>query len=274
MRRRRVLLACGPALLGVYAWRIEPHWLELVRRPLPVAGLPRDLDGRVLAQVSDVHVGARVDGEYLARSLDRLAALRPDFVVLTGDFVQYDAAAGLDELRSLLQRLPLGRLGTAAVLGNHDYGRNWAERDVGDAVARTVSAAGATVLRNEARTFAGLQIIGVDDYWGPRFEPAGAFGHAEAAAASIALCHNPDAVDDASMRAHRGWILSGHTHGGQCKPPFLPPPLLPVRNRRYTAGAFDLGGGRRLYINRGLGYLRRVRVNVRPEITLFELRRA
>ena len=45
----------------------------------------------------------------------------------------------------------------------------------------------------------------------------------------------------------------------------------PVKNRRYTAGEFDLGGGRRLYINRGLGYLKRVRFNVRPEITCFRL---
>jgi predicted MPP superfamily phosphohydrolase len=57
------------------------------------------------------------------------------------------------------------------------------------------------------------------------------------------------------------------------KPPFLPPPLIPVRNRRYTAGAFDVGPGRMLYINRGLGHLVRVRFNVRPEITLFTLQR-
>jgi hypothetical protein len=47
--------------------------------------------------------------------------------------------------------------------------------------------------------------------------------------------------------------------------------MLPVRNRRYTCGEFDLGNGRRLYINRGLGYLHRVRFNVRPEITVFRL---
>ena len=73
---------------------------------------------------------------------------------------------------------------------------------------------------------------------------------------------------------YAGWILAGHTHGGQCRPPFLPPPLIPVRNRRYTSGEFEVGGGRRLYINRGLGYLIRVRFNVRPEVTLFELTRA
>jgi predicted MPP superfamily phosphohydrolase len=59
--------------------------------------------------------------------------------------------------------------------------------------------------------------------------------------------------------------------GGQCKPPFLPPPLLPVRNKRYTSGEFALAGDRRLYISRGVGHLLRVRFNVRPEVTLFEL---
>ena len=75
-------------------------------------------------------------------------------------------------------------------------------------------------------------------------------------------------------RASRGWILSGHTHGGQCKPPFLPPPIIPVKNKRYTAGEFDLGDGRPLYINRGLGHLIRARFNARPEVTVFRLRAA
>ncbi len=75
----------------------------------------------------------------------------------------------------------------------------------------------------------------------------------------------------ASWGDYQGWILAGHTHGGQCKPPFLPPPLLPVWNPRYTAGEFPLAGNRRLYINRGIGYVLRVRFNVRPEITVFHL---
>jgi hypothetical protein len=47
-----------------------------------------------------------------------------------------------------------------------------------------------------------------------------------------------------------------------------------VRNRRYTAGEFDLSGNRRLYINRGVGHLLEARFNVRPEVTVFELRPA
>ena len=60
----------------------------------------------------------------------------------------------------------------------------------------------------------------------------------------------------------------------QCKPPFLTPPLLPVRNQRYTAGVFALSDSRRMYISRGVGHLMQVRFNVRPEVTVFELQRA
>ena len=75
-------------------------------------------------------------------------------------------------------------------------------------------------------------------------------------------------------QGYEGWILAGHTHGGQCKPPFLPPPLLPVKNRRYVAGEYALAGSRSLYINRGVGHLMQVRFNVRPEITVFQLAKA
>ena len=89
--------------------------------------------------------------------------------------------------------------------------------------------------------------------------------------ANITLCHNPDVCDLDVWKDYQGWILSGHTHGGQCKPPFLSPPMLPVKNKKYTAGKFDLDNGRTLYINRALGHLWQVRFNVRPEITIFQL---
>jgi hypothetical protein len=88
---------------------------------------------------------------------------------------------------------------------------------------------------------------------------------------TIVLSHNPDTADEPVWGNYQGWILAGHTHGGQCKPPFLPPPELPVKNRRYTAGAFELSGGRRMYISRGVGHLLRVRFNARPEIPVFHV---
>ena len=108
---------------------------------------------------------------------------------------------------------------------------------------------GVVMLRNQIHDVAGLQIVGLDDLWGDRFDPVLAFKRYDPARAAIALSHNPDTVDLPGWGGFQGWILSGHTHGGQCKPPFLPPPVLPVRNRRYTCGEFELSGGRTLYIN-------------------------
>jgi predicted MPP superfamily phosphohydrolase len=86
--------------------------------------------------------------------------------------------------------------------------------------------------------------------------PIGAPGGAKAALArvergrpTVVLCHDTDAMDVPMWEGIEGWVLAGHTHGGQCRPPFLPPPVLPVRNSRYSSGAFD----------------------VRPEVTLFTL---
>lgn len=228
----------------------------------------------MLVQLSDLHVGPRVDDAYLIRSLDRVRALRPDFVVFTGDFISYEPEGGLAHLERVLRHYPLGRLGTTAILGNHDYGPGWSHPDVADGVAGIAGAAGITMLRNGCIIQNGLQIVGLDDLWANRFALADGLAQAEASAPTVVLSHNPDTLDLPGWDAYQGRVLCGHTHGGQCKPPFLPPPLLPVQNRRYTSGEFPLSGNRQAYISRGVGHLIRVRFNVRPEVTLFRLERA
>lgn len=81
--RRRFLrvattVAASGLGLGAYAWRWEPHWLEVVHRPLPIAGLPQGLIGTTLAQLSDLHVGPQVDDAYVLDTFRRVAALAPD----------------------------------------------------------------------------------------------------------------------------------------------------------------------------------------------------
>jgi predicted MPP superfamily phosphohydrolase len=173
----------------------------------------------------------------------------------------------------MLSHLPHGRLATAGILGNHDYGRGWAQPDVANRVAREAGDSGIVILRNEVHTVAGLDIIGVDDLWADHSDTTRALA-ARRSQASIALCHNPDGLDKLPWGDYAGWVLAGHTHGGQCKPPFLPPPLLPVANRRYIAGEVVVNSKRTLYISRGVGHLVQARFNVRPEITLFTLRSA
>jgi hypothetical protein len=274
-RGAAVAAAAGAGVAG-YTWAVEPYWLEIVRRDLPVAGLPSALDGARLAHVSDVHVGPRVRDGYLVDALSRTAALRPDFVAVTGDLLthrEWRGEAQYAQLRAVLAHLPRGRLGTVAVLGNHDYGAAWRDTAVAARVHAELERAGAHVLRNDAVALAGLDFVGVEDLWSLRADARRALARRSAGAA-VALCHNPDGADELAWGDYRGWILAGHTHGGQCKPPFLPPPLLPVKNPRYAAGEVAAPGGRTLYVSRGVGFGLRVRFNVRPEVTLFTLRRA
>ncbi|QDT52285.1 putative metallophosphoesterase [Caulifigura coniformis] len=272
-------VAAGAAGFGGYVFRFEPHWVEIVRREMPIAGLPAGLEGKTLLQLSDLHIGSIVDDGYLIGALQKAAALEPDIVVQTGDLIQ-DAPSGLPKAARILEHFPRGKRATLSILGNHDYGPGWSHMGVGESTAAVQREAGLTVLRNSSVDVDGLRIAGLEELLGPFWRDGLAAGVVRDDRPHVILCHNPDACDRSIWRGRRpeedygGWILSGHTHGGQVSLPFYGPPILPVINKRYTSGEFYVGGERRLYINRALGYLRRVRFNVRPEITLFTLRSA
>lgn len=274
---KRVAIAAGAAGLCTagYAFALEPHWLEVVERDLPLAGLPDSLAGKTIVQLSDLHIG-RTWSRFLDYAIDQANQLQPDVVVITGDFMSCQAKEQTSAVSTFLQRLKPTPLGTYACLGNHDYGAGWSLVPVADALVETLSAIGITTLRNQSITLSGgLVLIGLEDLWSPNWNVRKATEVLSSAVGqpAITLCHNPDACDLSiwSDAGYRGWILAGHTHGGQCKPPFLPPPMLPVRNRLYTCGHFPISPGIDLYINRATGNLRQVRFNCRPEITVFRL---
>ena len=281
MSRRRFLgrsvkyLYLAAAGTFLYTWRIEPHWVEVVERAMPIAGLPTSMVGKRLVQVSDLHAGPVVDQAFLKASLEGIAELRPDAIVVTGDFMTCYGDESIAQTIDALQSLPAAPLGRFGILGNHDYGNRWSQNRVADSLSRELERIDVRMLRNETASAGDLQIAGVDEFWtGVHFQPELALRELHTDRAAVALCHNPDGVDQPQWASFQGWILSGHTHGGQCRPPFLPPPITPVANKRYTSGEFDLAPGRWMYINRGLGYSHRVRFNARPEITVFTLERA
>ncbi len=277
MNRRHFLSAAGVTIagLGAYTHWWEPFWLDVTHRDLPIARLPQSLDGRTLLHLSDLHIGPSVDDGYLEGVWHTARRLTPDIVAYTGDWVTWRGAHRLPQLERHLTQVPRGRMLTVSVLGNHDYGDSWGEPQVAAEISDRAAQVGIRVLRNASVDVDGLFVAGIDDLWGRAANPRKALAGWAKGTPSLVLNHNPDVLDwGPEWRGYDGWVLSGHTHGGQCRSPFLPPPILPVRNKRYTAGEIAVGDGRRVYISRGVGYTTQVRFNVRPEITLFTLRRA
>ena len=273
--RRGLFRAAGGAIVaagGAYGWAtmIEPFWTEITRHRLSIPDLPETLQGRSLVQVSDLHIGS-TDPDHLMSAINKVNEFKPDILVLTGDIIDHHHAETMPIVREVLSQLKPSRLATLACLGNHDYGRRWRETDVADRVVGTVEEMGVRVLRDEPTEVDGLRVFGVEDFWSPSFHPDRVSRLTHESKTGLCLCHNPDVCDLAIWNDFTGVILSGHTHGGQCKPPFSEPPRLPVRNRRYVSGFYEVGPDRTLYINRGLGYGFKARFNCRPEITVFEL---
>lgn len=276
LTRRNMLRALGGGILagtGVLGWTLgfEPHWFEVVYHPLRLRGLPAALEGKRLVQLTDFHLGS-CDLGYLISACERVNELKPDLIALTGDFVDHEHPLAVPDVATMLDALAPAPLGTFAVLGNHDYGTRWRDVPLGDRVASMLRSKGVRVLSGEVVEVEGLQLLGLDDLWCPRFEAWRTLAKIDSSRDALCLCHNPDACDLDFWQDFRGITLAGHTHGGQCKPPFLPPPLLPVRNRNYVAGFYQPAEHRQLYISRGIGHSLRARFNCRPEITAFTLR--
>jgi len=85
-------------------------------------------------------------------------------------------------------------------------------------------------------------------------------------AAVILLAHEPDYADEVAPVGRVGLQLSGHSHGGQVRLPFLGAPVAPYLGKKYPYGLRQLDT-MWLYTNRGIGYVLPVRINCRPEIT-------
>lgn len=275
-------LSSSAALAAIYARFVEPYWSQVVPVEMDILHLPDELVGTTIVQISDLHVGIRADAEYLREQIDVCNALSPDLIVITGDILHEGCRRYLDRAAELIARLR-AKHGIFAVLGNHDYfeycrhsGHSHSRSAyIADDVTAALTRARITVLRNESQRvrIAGvdLQLVGFEDLLSSYFLPDVAMRRVDPTLPTIGLSHNPDTMPRLKFQP-LDWVLSGHTHGGQVRVPFWGAPVLPLNATRYDAGKFVVGQ-RRLYVNRGLGFLMPVRFACRPEITQFTLAR-
>jgi predicted MPP superfamily phosphohydrolase len=259
-----------------YGYRIEPTWLELNRREVPIAGLPASFAGFRIVQLSDFHCSRQVTPSYLAEAVELAQGQDPHLVVLTGDFVHhgYKYVGAVAEALSHLS----APFGTFAVLGNHDFSvRNALGirrfRHLHRAITHALTDRGIRVLRNEAvpieRAGHRLYLIGVQDLWSRVCDLDIAFAGLCPSIPRVVLAHNPRTIENLAGR-RCDLMLSGHTHGGQVHLPVLGRPALSKKARRFAAGMYRYRNSH-IYVNKGVGFGFRFRYNVRPEVAVLTL---
>ncbi len=265
----------GIGLTMLYGYVFGQHELRVTQLPLPLRGFPGRLAGIRIAQISDVHVGQNLTIEQLRQFVDRVNALAPDLICITGDIAdspQADYAKFFPVLGTLR-----ARYGVCAILGNHDH---YAGADrVATELRRWTDF---VVLRDEAITLdvdgAPLHVIGLDDRgrdWarGLIFDArlADLMAEAPAGVPTLLLAHRPDIFHQAAGGGV-ALTLSGHTHGGQLAVPWLGGRR---RNLAEFITPFDRGlyerDGCYLYVNSGLGVTgQRIRLFTPREISVIE----
>lgn len=223
-----------------------------------------------VAFASDFHAGPTTHPQLLDDACHAIEAVRPEMVLLGGDFVSYHGRH-VDALARRLATIeaPLGKF---AVLGNHDL-----LADDAYLVAQ-LEDAGVRVLVNESVRLAGphegLALCGVDDPVQGEMDARRAFRDAARDDSRLLLMHAPQGLLDMQDETF-DLALCGHTHGGQVAMPDGTPIRMPGPriNRRYSRGRFTLRDGAQLLVSRGIGCSQLpIRLFAAPEVHVLTLK--
>jgi hypothetical protein len=261
------IVAGGGVLTGYGVFRAftPPEVTELA---LPLAKLPKTLDGLTIVQLTDLHVGSFIGPRLIQQLVDQTNALKPDVIVITGDLVDGD----VPRLGPTVARLAglRARFGTFFVTGNHDYYSG----DV--AWTRFLEEIGLTVLRNRRVEIGDgggrFDLAGVDDWSGARrggttgYDLDAALAGRDPDRAAVLLAHQPANFE---VAAEHGVDLqiSGHTHGGQ----LFPMTRMIGLNWKYHRGLYRHQDSH-IYVSRGCGFWGPpARVGSPPEIVKLTL---
>jgi uncharacterized protein len=270
LEQAAVFVSATPFVASAYGLLYGRLDVEVTRRRISLSRLPKAFEGFHIAQLSDFHISPFMPADEIRRCVAMTNQLKPDLVVLTGDYLSWDPEAEGDVVSALAGlRAPYGVFGC---LGNHEQ-----ESSTEESITRLFAAQGMHILRQERAPIrlAGetLNLIGVDDpltelpelkVFKPLVMPD---------TVNILLIHEPDPrALDRAVELGIDLTLAGHTHGGQLSLEFLRRGLSLARLQTpYVSGWFEKAGAQ-LYVNRGIGTTGfPIRLGARPEIAVLEL---
>lgn len=268
----RMVRGAQVALAAYGTWhavRVARNGPQVQRVDVALDRLHQAQDGFTIAQISDLHVAALLQHDYVADVVRKVMDLRPDLIAVTGDMVD-GSVADLKEHVAPLAGLKAPH-GCYFITGNHEYYSGV------DAWLDEVRRLGMRPLRNErvqvGDAQASFDLAGIDDWTAHHFGQGHGADLDRAVAGRdpsrelVLLAHQPRAVYQAE-KAGVGLMLSGHTHGGQIFPfGFLVRLVQP-----FVRGLHRLGRTQ-IYVNRGTGFWGPpMRLGSAPEITLLTLR--
>ena len=246
-----------------YVAGFEPDDLVLERKTVKLPNLPNAFDGFRIVLLTDLHLHPFTSADLIRRTVEISNSLKPDLVLLGGDYVCGFAEAAF-ELGSILERLD-AKHGLFGVLGNHDHFRG--SRVVQEGLHR----ASIPVLMNEGLGLtigeASVFLAGLDSVSAGKANPKAAFSGRKNERVVLALVHEPDYIDRLRKLVPVDLQLSGHTHGGQIRIPGTGAIALPRWGEVYVEGLYRVGASQ-VYTSRGIGMVHLpFRFNCPPEVT-------
>ena len=269
-RRALKLLFGGAAGSAANGFWYEPGRLTVTRQEISCARLPDALDGLRLGMMADIHFKPNQDEVLLEEAVETLNREKLDLIALPGDFMDKDPKV-IEPMLELLKKLSPTH-GVFASMGNHD---GWSAEV--ESMRRRFEKAGISLLINRNQNIRVrnevLAIAATDHIWLGKPDPSATLRGIAEGTPVIALVHEPDYFDELTEHRNIQLQLSGHTHGGQCRVPFVEyTPAKVAYGRKYIYGAFARGDSR-LFVTRGLGTVGlRVRFACPPEVAVLTLR--
>jgi uncharacterized protein len=258
-----------------YANQIEPRSLEVNHLTIRHSDIPKSFDGLTILQFSDTHLGFHYDLSQFEKLVSKINQLKPDIILFTGDLMdapnQYPYT---DDIIPFLKTLtaPFGKY---AIYGNHDHGGYGSK-----IYQKIMELSEFDLLLNQSRQIkmidnSSIFLIGIDDAMLGKPNYSEAMQSIPPNQYKIMLSHAPDLADHSAEMGVQ-LQLSGHSHGGQIKVPFIGALITPPFAKKYHEGIYEINhleNRLTLYVNRGIGTTRMpFRFLSKPELTIFTLK--